>query len=161
VISAGLRIVTGGQTGVDRAALDAALAAGAPCGGWCPGGRMAEDGAIDMKYPLTEIPGSGYAERTRANVADSDGTLILYAGTLEGGTLMTRNFCKELDKPSLILSSDTFDTAAAGRAAHAFVTQHGIRTLNVAGPRASKQPQIYNWAYTVVANLLRLAAGPS
>lgn len=161
MIHAELRIVSGGQTGVDRAALDAALAAGTPCGGWCPDGRMAEDGVIDMKYPLTEIPGGGYAERTRANVADSDGTLILYAGTLEGGTLMTRNFCKELDKPSLIVSSNTFDAATAGSTAHAFVTQHGIRTLNVAGPRASKQPQIYNWAYTIIADLLRLAAGPS
>lgn len=161
MIQAGLRIISGGQTGVDRAALDAAMAAAVPCGGWCPGGRMAEDGAIDMGYPLTEIPGSGYTERTRANVVDSDGTLILHTGILEGGTLMTLNFCKELDKPALVLSSNSIDAITASSAAHAFLVQHGIRTLNVAGPRASKQPQIYSWAYAVVAGLLKLAAGPS
>jgi predicted Rossmann fold nucleotide-binding protein DprA/Smf involved in DNA uptake len=161
VIPAELRIVSGGQTGVDRAALDAALAAGVPCGGWCPDGRMAEDGVIDMRYPLTEMPGGGYIERTRANVVDSDGTLILHAGTLEGGTLMTQNFCTEFDKPSLIVSSKAFDAATASAAARVFVTQNGIRTLNIAGPRASKQPQIHDWAYAVVAGLLRLKAVPS
>jgi hypothetical protein len=149
-----LRIISGGQTGVDRAALDAALAAGTPCGGWCPGGRMAEDGPLAARYPLTEIPGSGYIERTRANVADSDGTLILHDDKLEGGTLQTRLFCSELGKPCLVIARETTDVAGAAAAIADFVALHGIRSLNVAGPRASKQPQIYDWAHAVISRLL-------
>lgn len=149
-----LTIVSGGQTGVDRAALDAALAAGIPCGGWCPGGRMAEDGPIDGRYPLAEIPGSGYIERTRANVADSDGTVILHSGALEGGTLQTRLFCSELGKPCLVIARENTDATGAAAAIAEFVAERGIRRLNVAGPRASKQPQIYDWAYAVIAQLL-------
>lgn len=135
-------IVSGGQTGVDRAALDAALAAGIPCGGWCPGGRMAEDGPIPEHYPLTEIPGSGYIERTRANVADSD------------GTLQTLRFCEELGKPSLVIARGETDEAGAAAAIAGFVARHGIRRLNIAGPRASKQAQIYGWARAVMALFL-------
>ncbi|MDP1672792.1 MAG: putative molybdenum carrier protein [Burkholderiales bacterium] len=149
-----LRIISGGQTGVDRAALDAALAAGIPCGGWCPGGRMAEDGPLVARYPLTEIPGSGYIERTRANVADSDGTVILHSDKLEGGTLQTRLFCSELGKPCLVIARETTDIAGAATAIAEFVALHGIRSLNIAGPRASKQPQIYDWAHAVISRLL-------
>lgn len=149
-----LRIISGGQTGVDRAALDAALDAGAPCGGWCPGGRMAEDGPLPARYPLTEIPGSGYIERTRANVADSDGTVILHGEKLEGGTLQTRLFCDELGKPCLVIAREKTDIAGAAAAIADFVSRHGIRSLNVAGPRASKQPQIYDWAHAVISRLL-------
>src|SRR5579862_7217711 len=81
------KIVTGGQTGVDRGALDAALASQFPCGGWCPADRSAEDGVIPATYPLTPLPGGGLRERTRQNVIDSDGTLIVCDGTLTGGEL--------------------------------------------------------------------------
>lgn len=153
-----LRIVSGGQTGVDRAALDAALAAGAPCGGWCPGGRRAEDGPIDARYPLAEIPGAGYIERTRANVADSDGTVILYSGPLEGGSLQTQRFCIELNKPCLLIASETSDPQHAAAEIANFVATHHIQTLNVAGPRASKQPQIYEYALAVISRLLAAEA---
>ncbi|MBX3651069.1 MAG: putative molybdenum carrier protein [Burkholderiales bacterium] len=149
-----LTLISGGQTGVDRAALDAALAAGIPCGGWCPGGRMAEDGPIDARYPLTEIPGSGYIERTRANVADSDGTVILHGDALEGGTLQTRRFCEELGKPCLVIARENTDEADAAGAIAGFVARHGIRRLNVAGPRASKQPRVYDWAHAVITRFL-------
>ena len=84
-----MKIISGGQTGVDRAALDAAIAAGFPIGGWCPKGRKAEDGVIDQRYALTETPLAGYAQRTEWNVRDSDGTLIFYRTKIKGGTLLT------------------------------------------------------------------------
>jgi len=87
------RIVSGGQTGVDRGALDAALEAGFPCGGWAPAGRIAEDGPIAARYPVVELAGAGYEERTLKNVLDSDGTAILYFKELEGGTRQTMVNC--------------------------------------------------------------------
>ena len=85
------KIVSGGQTGVDRAALDAALSLAFPCGGWVTWDRMAEDGVISDRYPLIALPKGGYRQRTRLNVSDSDGTAILYNESLKGGTRLTRN----------------------------------------------------------------------
>jgi Circularly permutated YpsA SLOG family len=99
------KIVSGGETGVDRAALDAALAAQFPCGGWAPGDRMAEDGTIPERYPLTILPNGGYRQRTRLNVSDSDGTAILYNESLKGGTRLTRNLCALLKRPYVLINA--------------------------------------------------------
>ncbi|MFN9985084.1 MAG: putative molybdenum carrier protein, partial [Pirellula sp.] len=93
------KIISGGQTGVDRAALDAAIELGIPHGGWCPRGRRAEDGAIPTRYQLKEIEGIDYSERTRRNILESDATLILTSGPLQGGTLLTFNLCNKLGRP--------------------------------------------------------------
>ena len=94
-----LTIVSGGQTGVDRGALDAALEAHVPCGGWCPEGRLAEDGRIPDRYPVKELPCAGYEERTRQNIRDSDGTLIVHFGPMSGGTLYTFDRCLIYGRP--------------------------------------------------------------
>lgn len=135
-----MRIVSGGQTGVDRGALDAALEAGIPCGGWCPEGRQAEDGRIDDRYPLTELPGGGYPERTRQNVIDSDATLIIHFGSLSGGTALTVRYCEELGKPHLLVDAHRETPAEGATAVLDFLSVRKADTLNVAGPRASKAP---------------------
>ena len=132
-------VVSGGQTGVDRAALDAALALGIPCGGWCPKGRLAEDGPIDERYPLRESPSADYAQRTEWNVRDSDGTLVLTRGTPSGGTAQTIDVAARLGKPRLVLDLDTQPLASA---VHAWASAYRITVLNVAGPRESKSPGI-------------------
>jgi hypothetical protein len=133
------RIVSGGQTGVDRAALDVALALGLPCGGWCPRGRRAEDGPIDERYPLRETPSPDYPQRTEWNVRDSDGTLVLTRGRPSGGTALTLALARRLDRPCLVL-----DLASDPDPDHVkrWVEAEGIRTLNVAGPRESQHPGI-------------------
>jgi Circularly permutated YpsA SLOG family len=148
-----ITIVSGGQTGVDRGALDAALELGCRCGGWCPEGRTSEDGGIPDRYPLTELAGGGYAERTRRNVEDSDGTLILCADTPSGGTMLTLQLCQELARPVCVIDAETATVDQAGRQARAFVSARGIERLNVAGPRASEWLEGYAYAREAVRRL--------
>jgi predicted Rossmann fold nucleotide-binding protein DprA/Smf involved in DNA uptake len=147
-------IISGGQTGVDRGALDAALAAGVACGGWCPAGRRAEDGAIAAVYPLRETASPHYQVRTRQNVIDSDGTLLIYFGVLEGGSAKTLEFCRELHKPVLCLDAQSHSPAQAAARIAAFIAAWQIGILNVAGPRASKQAQAQHYTAHTIALLL-------
>ena len=144
-------IVSGGQTGVDRAALDFALRHNIPCGGWCPAGRCAEDGPISTQYPLTETPTREYAERTEWNVRDSDGTLILTMGPPTSGTACTVEWAKQYARPCFVVDfSDPEDTVSS---VHAWMNKYVIRKLNVAGPRESKTPGIYERALYYLESL--------
>ena len=142
-----MKIISGGQSGVDRAALDVALELGIPCGGWCPNGRLAEDGVIASKYPLEQTPLVQYQQRTEWNARDSDGTLILTIGKPEGGTLLTMDFARKHKRPCLVV-----DLALPGgvQAVKDWILGHNIQALNVAGPRASKQPDVYGRAAVVL-----------
>ena len=134
------KIISGGQTGVDRAGLDAAMEAGIPVGGYCPRGRLAEDGTVPERYPLIEINSERYASRTEKNVVESDGTLILNIGALSDGTKATVDFAKEHQRPYLVLQ---LDGAPSLQDCRNWIKEHGIRILNVAGPRESKHPGIH------------------
>lgn len=156
------RIVSGGQTGVDRAALDAALAAGVPCGGWCPSGRRAEDGAIPGRYPLAEADGPGYRLRTRLNVRDSDGTLVLADGAIEGGTAYTVRCAEASGRPVLLIDlADGADPARTADSVLAWASANGVRVLNVAGPRESARPGIGAAARRVLDRLCALIRPPA
>jgi hypothetical protein len=136
------RIISGGQTGVDRAALDIALALGIPCGGWCPRGRRAEDGPIPEHYPLTETPTAEYPERTERNVSDADGTLILTRGAPDRGTALTERLAQRHRK--LLYVVDLEQRAEdEPRRVRTWLVQQGIAVLNVAGPRESNHAGIH------------------
>ncbi len=151
------KIVSGGQSGVDRAALDAAREAGIPCGGWCPRDRYAEDGRIADRYPLTETPSGETAQRTEWNVRDSDGTLILSRGEPSGGTALTIRFAKDLGRPILVV-----DLARAGNPGEvpSWIRRNRIGVLNVAGPRESKCPGIYGEAVAFLQTVLGAGRTP-
>ena len=149
------KIVSGGQTGVDRGALDATLAAGFPCGGRCPAGRAAEDGPIAARYPLAEMPDGGYIERTIQNVIDSDATLVFYFGELEGGTEQTVVHCMRRQKPYKLIDGDEVTPARAAALAADFVARHRVSVLNVAGPRQSGNARAYAYANEAIARLLQ------
>ena len=137
------KIVSGGQTGVDRAALDAALALHFPCGGWCPKGRRAEDGVIPARYPLQETSSSAYAPRTALNVADSDGTLILTMGPLRGGTALTAEITRKKGRTCRVVH---LENGPLVMETLNWLHEHDIAVLNVAGPRESQRPGIYGEA---------------
>jgi len=145
------KIISGGQTGVDRAALDAAGVLGLPRGGWCPRGRRAEDGAIPPAYPLLETASRGYASRTLRNVRDADATLILCRGDLSGGSGLTAALARKLGKPFLVV-----DLAGrrSARQVLAWARQHRVGVLNVAGPRESKCPGIQGQATAFLLRVL-------
>ena len=152
------RIVSGGQTGVDRAALDAAIELGLPAGGWCPRGRRAEDGPIAARYAMNETPSARYPQRTRWNARDSDATLILNRGPLEGGTLLTRDYAmRVLGKPVRVVQLDGADPGVA--AARAWLEANRVRVLNVAGPREGSRPGIYAEARAWLAGFLWAVMG--
>lgn len=132
------KIVSGGQTGVDRAGLDAAMEAGILVGGYCPKGRLAEDGVVPYRYPLTEMASQSYTARTEKNVVESDGTLILNVGSLTGGTKKTAEYAGKHAKPFLVIQ---LDERLTPETVTQWLNRHDILTLNVAGPRESKFSQ--------------------
>jgi hypothetical protein len=147
-----ISIVSGGQTGVDRAALDAAIELGIPHGGWCPRGRLAEDGRIPDRYQLRESDSSEYPVRTEQNVLDSDATLILYRGRLSGGTELTRRLAQQHRRPNLAVDLDgSSDVAEVCR----WLQEKEVQTLNVAGPRESQSPGIGAMAKEFVVRMLQ------
>jgi hypothetical protein len=148
------KIVSGGQTGADRAALNLAIEHGIPHGGWCPKGRLAEDGKIDARYNLKETPSSGYVQRTEWNARDSDGTVVFSIATvLTGGSKKTADFANKHNKPVLHISRQG-GPASPEQALLRFIDCHGIKVLNVAGPRASKEPEVYGFVKEVLAKAL-------
>jgi len=139
------RIVSGGQTGVDRAALDVALSLPIPCGGWCPKGRRAEDGTIPDRYPLEETPSADYQQRTEWNVRDSDGTLVLCMGKPSGGTALTIKFVRKHERPCLIIDlASQVDFIQVAQ----WIKSEGIR------PGESKHPGIHDKAMAVLREVL-------
>jgi hypothetical protein len=179
-----LKIISGGQTGVDRGALDAALELGVDCGGWCPAGRLAEDGPIPDHYPVVELANAGYAERTARNVADADGTLIISNGEPIGGTRETVERCVEMQKAYLVIDCKVGPIDQAIDLAVGFVSHLSPRAnardltnfrmrlttenspgcqgdlgmtivLNVAGPRASQWQEGHAVTYQIISAILR------
>lgn len=152
------RIITGGQTGVDRAAWDAALESGIAIGGWVPSEKWAEDGRIPEIYRgLNETRSRDPAARTRSNVRDSDGTLIVSRGDLTGGSAFTRSLCEEMGRPVLHIDlSKTSDHVAVSLIIEWFATNK-IRILNVAGPRASEDPAIYSLSKKLLGSVFVLS----
>jgi len=152
-------VVSGGQTGADRAALDWAISRGVPHGGWCPRGRRAEDGRIDGRYRLTETPREEYLQRTEWNVRDADGTVIVsLSGSLTGGSRKTAELAARQGKPWIHVSRDA-SAGDPGERLRRFVREHRIRVLNVAGPRASTEPGIGGFVTEVIERAFGRASG--
>ena len=144
------KIMSGGQTGTDRAALDFAIANGIPYGGWLPKGRKTEDGTLDLKYHLQEMPTTDYPKRTEKNVLDSEGTVIISHGLLTGGSALTREFSKKHQKHWIHIDlKELTVNQAAERLLH-WIQKKEIKVLNVAGPRARKDPDIYSKTFELL-----------
>ncbi len=138
-----IKIISGGQTGVDRAALDFALKQGIHCGGWCPKGRRADDGPISTSYPLLETGSAEYPERTKMNILHSDGTLIISSSNFyDRGTVLTRKLCKQYGKPCLEIDLDKSHESLTG-SLQTWLRDSAIQILNIAGPREGSLPGIY------------------
>lgn len=144
------RIVSGGQTGVDRGGLETALALGLDHGGWCPAGRLAEDGSIPSRYQLRETDSSEYPVRTEQNVIDSDATLILYEGRLRGGSLLTLRLCRQWSRPHCVARVDREETAKV----RDWLADVQPETLNVAGPRESSCAGIETRSFEFLSRVL-------
>lgn len=145
-----MMIISGGQTGVDRAALDAAIACGIPHGGFVPKGRMAEDGKLPRKYKVKEMPSRDYADRTRANVDWADATLVIFRGRLMGGTLLTWEYAKNRERPVKMIDIKMMSPESAAERIVKWVREIQPTRLNIAGPRESTHPGIYQEAIQIL-----------
>jgi len=144
-----IKIISGGQTGVDRAALDFALEQGIACGGYCPKGRKTEDGVLSYRYPLIETNNTQYPVRTRRNIMDSDGTIILHPDKMDAGTLLAQRLCKEVHKPLWI---QNLNFPIDKKEFIYWLVLNKIQVLNFAGPRESFSPGIYIKAKSFMEN---------
>ena len=151
-----MKIISGGETGVDRAALDVALTHGVGAGGWCPDHRADEFGRIPEHYPLQEVERGGFNERTRRNVRDSDATVIIYIDRLQGGTDHTLWRCIKQRKPHLLIDAANFSPQEAANAIIDFTRPHTIDILNVAGPRQSEWLEGYDYTFRALDIFLTL-----
>ena len=149
-----LKIISGGQAGVDRAALDVALDQGIECGGWCPAGRLDEFGKIPGHYPIQELQNGGFTERTLQNVKDSDGTVVIYPGELRGGTEQTVRFCVDLKRPHQLIDASKISAEGAANLIADFVRKNKIGILNIAGPRQSEWPEGYDYVSRALSAFL-------
>jgi hypothetical protein len=150
------KIISGGQTGADRAALDVAMEEGISHGGWIPKGRKTEAGPLPERYLLEEMLTDSYPERTEKNVLDSDGTVILSHGNLTGRSAATRELASKHDRPFLHIDLNKVNVFKAAENIATWTSEYGIEVLNVAGARASKDPQIYEAVSKVLTTALHL-----
>ncbi len=137
------KIISGGQTGADQAALDVAIKFAIPHGGWIPKGRLTENGPLPLKYTLMEMKSTDYRERTKQNIQDSHGTVIISRGKLTGGSKLTRNHAKLIDRPNIYIDLISTEDFEASIFLKSFILENQIEILNVAGPRLSHDPGIY------------------
>jgi hypothetical protein len=149
-----LKIISGAQTGVDRGALDAALNNNVQCGGWVPNDRKAEDGVISEDYPVYVLSGAGYRQRTKKNVQDSDGTVIIYFGSMSGGTEQTLRFCLNEHKPYLLLDALELLPERAAVRINEFLNSIKGETLNFAGPRVSSEKNAHGYTLQSVSKFI-------
>jgi hypothetical protein len=148
------KIISGGQTGADRAALDWAIKRGIPHGGWCPKGRRSEDGVIDQRYQLVETPSEDYSQRTEWNVRDSDATAVFsIRKELRGGSLLTVELAARYNKPVIHLCQED-EPPDHAQELRSFIEKFGISVLNVAGPRASGEHGVYQFVSSVLDSVL-------
>jgi len=151
------KIISGGQTGVDRAALDVAIKLTIPHGGWIPQGRLTENGPLPPQYQLKETGDTSYADRTEKNVLDADGTLIISRGPLTGGSEFTRKMAIKHNRIWLHIDLQQIPAFQAAMAINDWIQKKGIQILNVAGPRASNDPQIYKDAFNILESTYYLS----
>lgn len=160
------KIISGGQTGADQAALDTAIKWNIPHGGWVPRGRLTEAGRLSDKYDMQEMPTSSYPARTEQNVIDSDGTLIISHGPLTDGSKYTREMAWKHAKPFLHINLNEIDSSRAAGHVHEWIIKSKIESLNVAGPRSSNDPSIYQavmhiLTIVIVMDFIEIKISPS
>jgi hypothetical protein len=145
-----MRIISGGQTGADQAALDAAIALDIPHGGWLPKGRKTEQGPLPLRYDLRESDSSRYRDRTEKNILAADGTLIFSFGPLTGGSALTEALAIRHDRPFLHVDFELIEREQAAALVEKWLRDCRIEVVNVAGPRASNEPRIYQAVYALL-----------
>jgi hypothetical protein len=153
-----IKIISGGQTGADRAALDFAISHSIPHGGWVPKGRKTEDGTLSYIYHLQEMPTGEYAKRTEKNILDSDGTLIISHGILKGGSALTRDLATLYRKPWIHIDLEATPSPEAASMIREWIRLNDIKVMNVAGARASKDPMIYKGVTELLEEMKKMQA---
>ncbi|MBU8850164.1 MAG: putative molybdenum carrier protein [Desulfobacterales bacterium] len=150
------KIISGGQTGADRAALDVAIKFNIEHGGWLPKGRKTEKGPLPVKYQLNEMDTADYKARTKQNIVESHGTVIISRGRLTGGSKLTRSFAEFIGRPNCYIDLLNTEEFEASIILKSFILENKIQILNVAGPRLSHNPGIYMDVKTVLEAMLYL-----